>query len=92
MILNTASVFGVVKMLFILTGVMVFLRFIGRLMIAKRNLEEEREWKRKSRDFERERQQKMRLFGKTEVITKKERQANKNSMPSTVQDVEFEEV
>jgi hypothetical protein len=39
----TASFTGVIKTILILIGVLVILRIIGRTMIAKRNLEKERE-------------------------------------------------
>ena len=43
---------------------MVVLRFIGQLMIAKRNVDEEREMNRKVNELEKERLYKLRNFGK----------------------------
>lgn len=81
-----ASLTGFFKTILILIGVLVVLRFLGRLMIAKNNLEKEREMLQRERDFQRERKDKLRNFGKVSVIGKK------NSTKGTVEDVDFEEI
>ena len=82
-----ASITGFFKTVLILIGVFVALRFIGRLMIAKRNLDEEREMLRKEKDFHRERNDKLRNFGKVTVSGKRNRSSDVQA-----EDVEFEEV
>jgi len=82
----TASVTGLFKTILIIIGALVALRFLGRLMIAKRNLEEEREMLRRERSFQKERNDKLRNFGRVTV-------QKKSARPSgNVEDVDFEEV
>lgn len=79
-----SSLTGFFKTILILIGVLVVLRFLGRLMIAKNNLEKEREMLQRERDFQRERNDKLRNFGKVTVM--------KNPQPKgPVEDVDFEE-
>lgn len=79
-----ASVTGVVKTIFILIGIFVVLRFLGRVMLAKNALEEERKQLKKEKEFHRERKEKLRSFGKVSVM---------DSRPKgDIQDVDFEEV
>jgi uncharacterized protein YxeA len=80
----TASLTGLFKTILILIGVLVALRFLGRVMIAKRNLDEERELLKRERSFQKERNEKLKNFGKVSV-SKKQPIAN-------VEDVDFEEV
>ncbi|MFN6085511.1 MAG: hypothetical protein ACK476_11375 [Fluviicola sp.] len=65
-------------------GGLVLLRFIGQLMHAKRNLAEEQELNRKQKAFEKERNEKLRNFGKTTI--------SKNKNVSNVEDVSYQEV
>ena len=84
--LVTASITGVFKMILMLIGAFVLLRFLGQLLQAKRNMEEERRLLKKQREAERERSWKLKHFGKTSVM-------NKTKSPSTsTEDVDFEEV
>ncbi|MBU2018189.1 MAG: hypothetical protein KJ941_00970 [Bacteroidetes bacterium] len=80
-----SSVTGVFRTLLLLIGVFVVLRFLGRLMIAKRNLEAERNMLKKQREFEQEKQQLKRNFGKTNILSK-----TNNSKGSAYEDIEFE--
>lgn len=80
----TASITGVIKTVFILIGVFVALRFIGRLMHAKNAVEEERRQLKKEKEFLKERNQKIKSFGKVSVL---------NSKPKgDIQDVDYEDV
>ena len=79
-----ASMTGVVKMLLMIIGVFVLLRFLGRMMLAKNAVEEERRQLKKEKDFLRERNQKLKKFGKTEVLQDRPK--------GDVQDVDFEEI
>lgn len=79
-----ASISGLIKTVLLMIGAFVLLRFLGQLMIAKRNLEEERQYVKREKDFLKERNQKLKNFGKV-TVEKKKRVDN-------VQDVDFEEV
>ncbi|MBI3238324.1 MAG: hypothetical protein HYZ43_05705 [Flavobacteriia bacterium] len=83
-----ASFTGLVKTVLLIIGAMVALRFIGRLMIAKRNLEEERELLNRERSFQRERNEKLRNFGKIKV----EKSNQQTTGTTATEDVDFEEV
>jgi hypothetical protein len=80
-----ASFTGLLKTILIIIGALVALRFIGRLMIAKRNLEEERELLKREKNFQKERGEKLRNFGKVSVI-------GRSKPAGKVEDVDFEEV
>ncbi|MES2555122.1 MAG: hypothetical protein V4604_03175 [Bacteroidota bacterium] len=83
-----ASFTGLVKTILLIIGAAVALRFIGRLMIAKRNIEEERELLKRDRSFQKERNEKLRNFGKINVV-KGQQQTTSNT---ATEDVDFEEV
>lgn len=79
-----ASISGLFKTILMVIGGLVLLRFIGQLMHAKRNLAEEQELNRKQKAFEKERNEKLRNFGKTTI--------SKNKNVSDVEDVSYQEV
>lgn len=79
-----ASISGLFKTILLVIGGLVLLRFIGQLMHAKRNLAEEQELNRKQKAFEKERNEKLRNFGKTTI--------SKNKNVSDVEDVSYQEV
>lgn len=83
-----ASVTGLFKTILLILGAAVLLRFLGRVMIAKRNLDEERELLKRERDFQSERNDKLKNFGKVSVV---DRKAEK-SASTAAEDVDFEEV
>ncbi len=80
------SITGVVKTIFIIIGVIFFLRFLGRLMISKRAMDEERKMLRRQRESEREIQQARANYGKRTISKIDESQYNQNDF------VDFEEV
>lgn len=82
----TASITGLFKTLLIIIGAIVLLRFLGQLMNAKRNMEEERALNESQRKAQKERDQKIRNFGRTNVVS---RQGNKQI---DAEDIDFEEV
>lgn len=86
-----ASVTGIFKTLLILAGAFVLLRFIGRLMIAKRNLDEERQLIDRQMKSERERQEKMRSFGQTTILGNSKKMKSKIDSENVV-DVDYEEI
>lgn len=79
------SIVGVFKMILMLIGAFFILRLVGQLMIAKRNIEEERKLKAQNKKFETERNSKLKSFGKTKIVKETE-------VKGRVQDVDFEEV
>lgn len=80
-----ASIVGVVKTVLIIIGVLVVLRFLGQLMQAKNNMEEERRLNEESRKSHAERDRVLRNFGRTKII-------NTKSNSKDVQDVDYEEL
>lgn len=80
------SATGVFKMILMIIGGFIVLRFLGQLVNAKKNMEEERRLNRESRNFQEEKQKVVKTFGKTRVLK------NKNEVTGDVQDVPHEEV
>lgn len=80
-----ASITGVIRTILILIGILVVLRFLGQLMNAKRNMEEERELNKRSRQQQSERERVQRNFGRTQVN-------NRVDYQDGIEDVDFEEV
>ena len=80
------SATGVFKMILMIIGGFIILRFLGQLLNAKKNMEEERRLNRESRNFQEEKQKVVKTFGKTRVLK------DKNEVKGDVQDVSHEEV
>jgi uncharacterized membrane protein len=80
------SITGVVKTIFIIIGVIFFLRFLGRLMISKRAMDEERNMLRRQRESEREIQQARANYGKRTISKIDPNRTSNNDF------VDFEEV
>lgn len=80
------SISGVVRTIFIIIGVIFFLRFLGRLMISKRAMDEERRMLRQQRESEREIQQARANYGKRTISKIDPNQTSSNDF------VDFEEV
>ena len=85
----TASITGLFKTTLIILGAFVLLRFLGQVMMAKRNMEEERRFNRNKRNFEEERAQKLRNFGKVTISFSSSRKRNHQA---DAEDKEFEEI
>lgn len=79
-----ASISGLFKTILILIGALVLLRFLGRVMIAKRNLDQERADLAREKAFVKERNEKLKNFGKVSV--------SKSAPKGDVQDVDYEEI
>lgn len=79
------SVIGTFKMILMIIGGFIALRFIGQLLMAKRGMEEERRMNEANRKFQAEKAEKLKDFGKTKVIKNKE-------TGEKVQDVDYEVV
>ena len=87
--LVTASITGLFKTILIILGAFVLLRFLGQVMMAKRNMEEERRLNRNKRNFEDERAQKLKNFGKVTIsgLSGKGRREQNDA-----EDAEYEEI
>lgn len=86
--ISEASITGLFRTAFILIGVYVLLKFIGRVMLAKRALDnQKRELEREKQDL-REKKRFFQNLGKTQVIHSK----NPNTRSSRTEDVDYEEV
>jgi hypothetical protein len=87
--LVTASITGLFKTILITLGAFVLLRFLGQVMMAKRNMDDERRLNRNKRAFEDERAKKLRNFGKVNIlgVTGKNRKSESNA-----EDIEYEEI
>jgi hypothetical protein len=86
--MQEASVVGLFRTLFILAGVAVLLRFIGRLMAAKRDLSSDADYKREEARRQAEKEAVQKDFGKTRIIPKEKRD---KSSPD-VEDADFTEL
>lgn len=78
-----ASATGLFRTILILIGLFVLLRFLGQLMNAKRNMEEERSMNERQRKFEAEKRWTSQNRGKTRII---------RDAPGQIEDVDYEEV
>lgn len=76
------SITGLFKMILIILGAVVLLRFIGQFMNTKRNMEEERILNERERKLREEKSRKQKNLGKTQILSKK----------ADGEDVDFEEV
>lgn len=80
-----SSATGLFRMLLIIIGAIVLLRFLGQLMNAKRNLAEEQQLKERDQRNRAEKKRKEKNLGKTKVL-------GKNTGGLNAEDVDFEEV
>lgn len=77
------SISGTFRMILIIVAIFVILRFIGRLMVAKRNMDEERNFNQNNDAYRRAKEKSEREKGKVNVVERGYRDA---------EDVDFEEV
>ncbi len=84
-----ASITGLFRTVLIILGAFVLLRFLGQLMMAKRNMEEERKINERQRAFDKERSQKLRNFGKVNILARNKR---KTGISDQAEDVDYEEI
>lgn len=83
-----ASAVGLFRTLIFIIGLLVVIRFIGRLMVAKRNLSAEAEMKRNEARRQAEKEAAERNYGKTRILNKK----GKSSGNPNVEDVDYTEL
>jgi len=87
-----ASVTGIFRTILIIVGTLALLRFLGRIMIAKRNLEEERSILKAQRKQEKELEKVKKRFSKTDIINDNSNSSHPKINPNKVEDVDFEEI
>jgi glutamyl-tRNA reductase len=87
-----ASVTGIFRTILIIIGTLALLRFLGRIMIAKRNLEEERSIFKAQRKQEKELEKIKKRFGKTDIVNDNSNSNHIKINPDKVEDVDFEEI
>ena len=80
-----ASVTGLIRTLLIIIGVFVLLRFLGQLMNAKRNMEEEGKLNAQQRKLNQEKERKRKNLGKTSILKRFQDSDN-------IEDVDHEEM
>ena len=85
-----AGITNAFRTILIIIGAIVLLRFIGQLMNAKRNMEEGSRLTKQQREFQEERNQKLKNFGKVNVFSRNSKKTN--NPKGNVEDVDFEEV
>lgn len=89
----TASLTGFLRTILIVVGAFTLVRFLGQLMVAKRNLETERKLNERERKLAKERQDKLTNFGKTTILGRgKSRSTKSSAVSGNAEDVDFEEV
>ncbi len=77
------SIPGTLRMILILIAVFVIARFLGRVFLAKRNLDEERRYNQNNENYRRDKEQSEREKGKVKISKKGYTEA---------EDVDFEEI
>ena len=89
MVVVEASVSGFFRTILIIIGAIVAVRFLGQLMIAKRNMEEERSMNERQRKFEQERSEKLKKFGKISILGGSKKKTTNTEFTDVV-DVDYE--
>lgn len=79
------SVTGVIRMLLIIIGVIVLLRFLGQLMNARRNQSAQNQFDRQRENLKKQKEYIQQNEGKTRVV-------NSKNASKDVEDVDFEEM
>jgi len=81
-----SSLVGALRMILMIIGALVLIRFLGQLMQAKRNVSEEQELIRQQKEYEAEANRKRKNFGRTNILGKNDKNQE------VVEDAEFEEL
>jgi hypothetical protein len=80
----TASVSGVLKTILMLLGAMVVLKYLGQLLVAKRNIAEQSRFREEQDKIQKQKAHFERNKGKISIL--------RNVRPHNVKDVDYEEV
>jgi hypothetical protein len=87
-----ASVSGIFKTVLMILGAFVLLRFFGQLLVAKRNLAEERQLKAEQDKFDRELKHKKENLGRTSILSSSTKSAKTSKSNSSIEDIDYEEI
>lgn len=79
------SITGLFRTLLLLIGAFVLLRFLGQIMMARRDQAESDAMQAQKKKLEKEKLQKQKNLGKTNII-------DSRSASDSIQDIDFEEV
>jgi len=80
----TASISGIVKTIMMLLGAMVVLKYLGQLMVAKRNIAEQNKFREEQEKIKKQKAHFEQNKGKISIL--------RNITPGNVKDVDYEEV
>jgi hypothetical protein len=80
----TASVSGVLKTILMLLGAMVVLKYLGQLLVAKRNIADQSRFREEQDKIQRQKAHFERNKGKISIV--------RNVHPNEVKDVDYEEI
>jgi hypothetical protein len=80
----TASVSGVLKTILMLLGAMVVLKYLGQLLVAKRNIAEQNKFREEQDKIQKQKAHFERNKGKISIL--------RNVKPDNVKDVDYEEI
>jgi hypothetical protein len=80
----TASISGVLKTILMLLGAMVVLKYLGQLLVAKRNIAEQTKFREEQDKIQKQKAHFERNKGKISIL--------RNVKPDNVKDVDYEEI
>ena len=80
----TASISGVLKTILMLLGAMVVLKYLGQLLVAKRNIAEQNKFREEQDKIQKQKAHFERNKGKISIL--------RNVKPDNVKDVDYEEI
>ena len=80
----TASISGVLKTILMLLGAMVVLKYLGQLLVAKRNIADQSRFREEQDKIQRQKAHFERNKGKISIV--------RNVNPNEVKDVDYEEI
>lgn len=83
-----ASISGLFRMILILIGVFVLLRFIGQILMAKNNIARQNDMKRREEELAKQKDKALRNAGKTKILRSK----NDQNPNDSIIDVDYSEV
>ncbi|MFA7272958.1 MAG: hypothetical protein WC044_03770 [Crocinitomicaceae bacterium] len=83
-----ASITGLFRTLIILVGVYTLLRFIGRILVAKRNLAQEMDMKKQEEAIKKEKKRAQEVYGKTKIVFS----SGANNTTESTEDIDFTEL
>ena len=85
------SIIGLLRMLLLIVGAFTLIRFLGKLMIAKRDLDAQKLVRKHNEAIDKERRQKLKDFGRVTVKSPNTNNSSKTSSDSA-EYTDFEEI